>query len=72
MTLISPQEAVAAQQRGAALLDIRPAGEFKAGRLPGSTNAEFFRLIAGEDNSFGLFRVLRAGGRGFRRGRRGA
>lgn len=45
--MISPQELIFAQKRGAAIVDIRPAGEYEGGRIPGAVPAEFFRLIEG-------------------------
>lgn len=46
---MSPQEVGFAQERGIKVVDIRPAGEFTKGRIPGAVNVEFFRLIEGWD-----------------------
>ena len=47
--LISPQELIFAQKRGAKIVDIRPAFEYDEARIPGAVSAEFFRLIQGWD-----------------------
>lgn len=38
-----------AQKRGIRVIDIRPEGEHREGRIPGAVNVEFFRLIVGWD-----------------------
>lgn len=47
--MLSPQELVFEQERGAKIVDIRPVGEYGSGRIPGAISAEFFRLIEGWD-----------------------
>jgi len=49
VTLISPQQLVAAQKRGAVVVDIRPSIDYNAGRIPGAVSVEFLRLIQGWD-----------------------
>jgi len=47
LKMVSPRDLVAAQKRGAVVLDIRPSDEYngKAGRVPGAASAQFYRLI---------------------------
>ena len=47
--LVGPQEAEAAAKRGSpVVVDIRPAGDYSKGRIPGSVGVEFYRFITGE------------------------
>jgi len=47
LKMVSPQEVQFAQGRGIPVVDIRPVGEHRKGRIPGAVNVEFFRLIDG-------------------------
>lgn len=46
---MAPQEVVAAQRRGVAVIDIRPVAEWEQAHIPGAVNVEFMRLISGWD-----------------------
>jgi hypothetical protein len=41
---VEPRELGAVQRRGVTVVDIRPAGEYAEGHIPGSVNVEFYRV----------------------------
>lgn len=40
-------QAEAAANKGTVVIDVRPANEYKRGRIPGAVNCEFYRSIVG-------------------------
>ncbi|KAL6751766.1 Rhodanese-like domain-containing protein [Haematococcus lacustris] len=46
---LSAQEVVFAQGRGAPVIDVRPADQFKAGHVPGAVNVPYYQPIQGWD-----------------------
>jgi len=44
---LAPQEVVPAQERGMAIIDVRPQGDYDEYHIPGSVNVPFYRLIDG-------------------------
>lgn len=46
---ISRDEVAAAAARGAPVVDVRPAGDWRESHVPGAASAEFYRLIQGWD-----------------------
>ena len=45
--VISQQELVFAKEKGATIIDIRPAGEYESGHIKDSVNVSLFQLITG-------------------------
>lgn len=41
-------QAEAAAKKGTTVIDVRPANEYKRGRIPGAVNCEFYRPITGK------------------------
>lgn len=49
VSFISTAQAEAAAKKGTTVIDVRPANEYKRGRIPGAVNCEFYRPITGWD-----------------------